>query len=202
MVQSIVFDIAGVIAQWDPKGWSIRQFGEELGPKVLAAAMWDSRWGEQVDRGTMSEEEFFRLRREERPELAKELTATETGWREILQPKQDTEDLIRRLKAGGYHIYYLSNFPEKTFGYIWDHAPAFRLMDGGVVSWKEHLIKPEPEIFQLLLRRYGLRPEETVFTDDTPPNVEAAKKEGLHAWHFTGAAGFEGYLREELGLVF
>ena len=202
MVQSIVFDIAGVIAQWDPKGWSIRQFGEELGPKVLAAAMWDSRWGEQVDRGTMSEEEFFRLRREERPELAKELTATETGWREILQPKQDTEDLIRRLKKGGHRIYYLSNFPERTIRKLLETVPAFGLMDGGVVSYDVHQVKPNPDIYQTLLNRYQLEAKDTVFTDDTSINVEGAQKVGIHAWHFTGAAGFEGYLREELGLVF
>ena len=202
MIRSVVFDIGDVICQWDPRVWLQHRFGEKLGPRMLEIVMGSTLWKEKVDRGTMPEEVFFRLRREEYPELAAEIAAVEEEWKEILPPKQDTEDLIRRLKAAGYGVYYLSNFPEKTFCYVWERTPASRLMDGGVVSWRERLVKPEPAIYRLLLDRYGLRGEETVFTDDTPVNVEGARAAGLFAWHFTGAAGFERYLREELGLVF
>ena len=202
MIRSVVFDIGDVICRWDPRVWLRHRFGEELGPRMLEIVMGSTLWKEKVDRGTMPEEVFFRLRREEYPELAAEIAAVEEEWKEILPPKQDTEDLIRRLKAGGHSIYYLSNFPERTFRKVLAATPVFGLMDGGVVSYKVHQVKPNPDIYQTLLSRYGLKPEDTVFTDDTPVNVEAAQKLGLHAWHFTGAAGLELYLRNDLGLQF
>ena len=152
--------------------------------------------------GFVTEEELFRHQAETFPELAAELLALDKEWHTILQPIPETEALMGRLKAAGYPVYFLSNFPERTFRYLWEHLPAFRLVDGGVVSWEVHQIKPHGDIFQTLLGKYCLAAGETVFTDDTLVNVEGAKAEGLSAWHFTGAAGFENYLREELGLRF
>jgi len=202
MVRNVVFDIGGVIAEWKPGPWFRAHFGEKLGPRVQAAAMGGSFWGDNVDRGVMSEAAFFQRQRELHPDLAAELTVTEKEWQEILRPQEDTAELIRRLKAAGYRVYYLSNFPERTFCYIYGIMPAFRMMDGGVVSWKVHKIKPEPEIYRLLLEQYGLEPEETVFADDFLVNVEAARALGIHGWQFDSAAGFEGYLKKELGMEF
>ena len=61
-------------------------------------------------------------------------------------------------------------------------------MEGGILSYKEHLIKPEPEIYQLLLKRYGLKAEESVFLDDTLKNVEAAEEQGIHGIHYCRSA--------------
>jgi len=202
MVKNVVFDIAGVIASWDPLPWFRERFGEERGEQVLKAAMLSPYWMENIDLGYIPEEEIFCHQMEEHPELAEELAAVDQEWKDILQPFPDTEDLIRRLKAAGYPVYFLSNFPERTFKYLYGKAPAFRLMDGGVASWEVHQVKPNADIFQTLLQKYGLESAETVFTDDTPVNVEGAKAAGLHAWRFTGAAGFEKYLKEELGLKF
>lgn len=202
MVKNVVFDIAGVIADWRPLDWLVKRFGPETGPKVLAAAFGSDYWVENVDMGFVTEEELFRHQAEAFPELAAELTALDREWHTILQPLADTEDLIRRLKAAGYPVYFLSNFPERTFTYLYEHLPAFRLVDGGVASWEVHQVKPNADIFGTLLAKYGLAAGETVFTDDTPVNVEGAKVAGLFAWHFTGAAGFENYLKEELGLKF
>ena len=134
--------------------------------------------------------------------LVRELEELDRIWHTILQPKADTEDLIRRLKKGGHRIYYLSNFPERTFRKLLETVPAFGLMDGGVVSYDVHQVKPNPDIYQTLLNRYQLEAKDTVFTDDTSINVEGAQKVGIHAWHFTGAAGFEWYLKNDLGLEF
>lgn len=202
MGKNIVFDVAGVLVEWDPVNWFAGHYGKELGPQVLNAAMGSDYWINNVDWGFVPEEELFRHQEEAYPHLRKELEELDQIWHTILRPKADTEDLIRRLKAGGHSIYYLSNFPERTFQKVRAATPVFGLMDGGVVSYKVHQVKPNPDIYQTLLSRYGLKPEDTVFTDDTPVNVEAAQKLGLHAWHFTGAAGLEMYLRNDLGLKF
>lgn len=202
MGYNVVFDIGGVMAEWDPGSWFRRKFGEELGLQVFSAAMGNGLWGDQVDRGTVTEAEFFARQREKYHYLSTELSVTENYWREILRPKEDTAALIHRLKAAGYRVYYLSNFPKKTFLELRDAMPVFAEMDGGVASWEIHKIKPEPEIYRMLLERYQLRGSETVFTDDAPANVEAAKALGLFAWRFEGAAGFEKYLKDQLGMRF
>lgn len=203
MIHNVVFDIGGVLAQWNPGHWFRERFGEELGPQVFAAsAMGSPLWGDQVDRGAVTEADFLARRREEHPQLAAELTITENEWWDILRPIGETAALAHRLKAAGYRVYYLSNYPEKSFGYLRSIMPVFGEMDGGVASWEIHSIKPEPEIYRTLLERYGLRAEETVFADDSPANIQAAKDLGFYAWRFDGAAGFEGYLKDQLGLRF
>ena len=57
-------------------------------------------------------------------------------------------------------------------------------MDGGILSYQEKIIKPMPEIYQLLIDRYSLVPEECVFMDDTPANLTGAEKFGIHTIHF------------------
>lgn len=202
MVKNIVFDAAGVLVEWDPVTWFSGHYGPELGPQVLAAAMGSRYWMDNVDWGFVTEDELFRHQIEAFPHLAAELAELDRIWHTILQPKTDTEDLVRRLKEVGYRVYYLSNFPERTFRWLLDHTPVFGRMDGGVVSYDVHQVKPNADIYETLLTRYGLAADETVFTDDTVINVDGAQRAGLHAWHFTGAAGFEWYLRHDLGLSF
>ena len=52
-------------------------------------------------------------------------------------------------------------------------------LDGGILSYQEKIIKPEPAIYRLLMERYGLRAQECVFLDDTPQNVEEAVRQGM-----------------------
>ena len=69
-------------------------------------------------------------------------------------------------------------------------------VDGQVFSFEVHQIKPEPEIYQLLLKRYGLKAEESVFLDDTLKNVEAAEEQGIHGIHFLTKEQAEEELRK------
>ena len=71
-------------------------------------------------------------------------------------------------------------------------------MDGALFSWQVKLNKPEPEIYQTLLERYQLKPEECVFLDDSRDNVNAARNMGIHAIHFMGIEDAKKKLRELL----
>ena len=86
---------------------------------------------------------------------------------------------IRSLKAEGLGVYYLSNFSRRVETEAAAELSFLKEMDGGILSYKERLIKPDPAIYRLLLARYGLSAEESVFLDDTPENVEAAKALGM-----------------------
>ena len=86
---------------------------------------------------------------------------------------------IRELKNQGYGVYYISNFgrqPHIQCSQVLDFLPE---MDGGILSYQDQLIKPQPEIYELLLSRYHLNPEECVFLDDTEKNLPPARALGM-----------------------
>jgi HAD superfamily hydrolase (TIGR01509 family) len=103
-------------------------------------------------------------------------------------------ELVSDLKAAGYGVYGLTNWSSETFYQIEKNYPIFALLDGKIVSGDVRLLKPDAAIFQCLLDRYGLKAEESVFIDDTLPNVEGARTAGLAGLHFRDAET----LREDL----
>ena len=100
------------------------------------------------------------------------------------------------LKENGVKVYYLSNIAGDVFEML-SQRPFMQLFDGGVASYENHLLKPQPEIYQLLLEKYGLEPAATGFFDDTQANVDAARALGIIGRHFHSAAlaekNLEGY---------
>ena len=69
------------------------------------------------------------------------------------------------------------------YDYLKDRE-VFSYFEGQIISALEHVIKPEEAIYRLLLERYGLQAEKTLFIDDLKPNVAAAERLGIHTVHF------------------
>ncbi|WP_286908179.1 HAD family hydrolase [Clostridium sp. UBA1652] len=101
------------------------------------------------------------------------------------------EDAIR---SAGYNLYVLSNFHLLAYENVTKRYPFFNYFHGGIISYKENLIKPDEEIYLRLIKRYNIIPEETIFIDDTLENVEAAKVFGINGIVFKNPNN----LREEL----
>lgn len=102
--------------------------------------------------------------------------------------------VLADLKAAGMRCYSLSNMEPHAFTIRSARFPFMTWFDGHVISGIEGVAKPDPRIFQILLERYCLAPEVTVFLDDSPRNVEAARALGINAMPYTGAK----QLRHEL----
>ena len=105
---------------------------------------------------------------------------------------------IQELREKGYRVYYLSNFSEKAYEDCADALDFLPYTDGGILSYREKLVKPDPEIYRRLLSRYSLEAQESVFLDDTALNVEAAERLGIHGICFRTKEQAEEELR---GLV-
>ena len=112
----------------------------------------------------------------------------------------ETERLIHDLSAQGYHLYVLSNMPVSFYEHM-RGFDVFRYFDGVVVSCEEHLVKPDPAFYTLLLERYGLVPGETLFVDDRKPNIDAASALGIHTCHFRNIDAGTKSIREMLGML-
>lgn len=105
-----------------------------------------------------------------------------------------TGALIADLKAAGYKLYVLSNMSREFIDYL-RQQPVYRHFDGEIVSCEEGMVKPQPEIFDLLLQRFDLDPAQTLFIDDRKENVEAAALKGINTVHFD-RMDYEGSCRE------
>lgn len=92
---------------------------------------------------------------------------------------------IENLKEDGYNLFLLTNITEDSYNYINSIVNINNIFDGGIYSYQEHLIKPNHEIYNLLINRFNLNKEETLFFDDKEKNVIAANESGIKSFIFT-----------------
>ena len=113
-----------------------------------------------------------------------------------LPPMPATVALLRRVHAQGRRLHFLSNMPAPYAEHLERTHDFLRCFESGVVSAWVQQIKPEPGIFDTAARLFGARPEQLLFIDDVPVNVQAARAAGWQALHFTDAAAVEAQLRD------
>ena len=179
MIKNIVFDIGNVLAGF---AWEdfYRSFGysEEIFEKLADATVRSPFWNE-MDRGKLSDEELLEGFIKNDSSIEKEIREVFENVEEIIQRFDYAIPWIRELKEKGYHIYVISNFSRKAHVECIKALDFLEEIDGEILSYQVKLIKPSPEIYQLLCSKYNLKAEECVFIDDLPKNVEAARKEGM-----------------------
>lgn len=179
MIRNIVFDIGNVLTDFRWRGFlQDKGFDGEMVERIARASVMTPLW-QEVDRGVWDEEklmeEFIRLD----PEIEEELRLAYGSVKGMVTKRDYAVPWLQELKERGYGVYYLSNFSRKAYVDCMDALDFLPLMDGGILSYEEKVVKPDEEIYLRLLRRYGLKAEETVFLDDTPGNVEAARALGI-----------------------
>jgi haloacid dehalogenase superfamily, subfamily IA, variant 3 with third motif having DD or ED len=141
----------------------------------------------ELDKGTLTQEVFIELLSNRHPEYSEKIKLCMTSWLDILTPKKDSIEILNTIDFKKYNVLLLSNFHEKAYKHITDKYDFFHMFHGGIISYKENLVKPHEEIYKCLIKRYNLKPEESVFIDDTEANVAAAEKLGFKIIHFKSA---------------
>lgn len=147
--------------------------------RIAKATVRTPAWNE-YDKGALTLEEIMQEFVDADPAIEADIRRVMDNVKTMVQRNDYAIPWIQKLKGEGYRLLYLSNFSEKAeteCAYALDFIP---YMDGGILSYREKLIKPMPEIYELLIRRYGLVPQECVFLDDTMANLEGAQKFGIH----------------------
>ena len=188
MIRNIVFDMGNVLIRWCPQAFAERLgVPEEDRPLLLRELFGQIEWI-QLDRGVITFEEVTRSVCRRLPERLHEAVRTlvHGWWERPLFPVEGMAELIRELKELGYGIYLLSNANVDLPKYF-DRIPGSEYFDGRIVSADWKLLKPQPEIYQVLLREYGLKAEECFFIDDLNINIEAAVLVGLSGAVFRSA---------------
>ena len=180
MIKNVIFDIGNVLTdfRW-AEFLADKGFSEEEIARIAKASVLSPVWPE-LDRGVWSFEEVMAGFVKNDPEMEEEFHRAYDDMTDIVTIRDYAIEWIKSLKKQGFSVYYLSNFSQKIEKEC-EKALVFRKeMDGGILSWNDKLIKPDPAIYKLCLTRFGLKPEESVFVDDTAVNVEAANKLGIH----------------------
>ncbi len=179
MIKNIVFDIGNVLAGFVWEDF-YRSFGysEEIFGKLANATVKNPMWNE-MDRGAMSDEELLLGFIRNDPSIERELLRVFENVRGMVRRYDYAIPWIRELKEKGLGIYIISNFARKAHKECADALDFLEEADGAILSYQVKLIKPDPEIYRLLCRNYGLEASECVFIDDTAKNVEVARAEGM-----------------------
>lgn len=188
MISTIIFDMGGVLMDFDADRFLSKY--PELMPadrEILFEQVFTGGGWRHLDHGAYSDEEYVEIVCRRMPKrLHYYVEELIMRWDDPIVPIEGTADIVRELKAGGYKIYLLSNAGPRQKDYF-KRVPGNECFDASVVSAYEKIWKPMPEIYQLLLDRYDLRPEECIFIDDIKENVDAAADLGIDAIQFTNA---------------
>ncbi|MCQ2526395.1 MAG: HAD family phosphatase [Lachnospiraceae bacterium] len=185
MIKNIVFDIGNVLADFRWKEYMIEKGLD--GPtikRVMAASIMSPDW-DLFDMGMFDDDEALRRFASYDPELQPVLERVYRRIDGMIVPFNYATDWIKSLKDRGFSIYYLSNYSRKAYEECKESLEFMKYADGGVMSFQEHVLKPDPAIYQRLLDKYNLKAEESVFLDDTQKNVDAALQLGFKAFTFT-----------------
>ena len=139
----------------------------------------------QMDAGLLTREEGDRIMREKGAALRRsfEVGVILDDWYDMLRTKDDTVQLIKRLKKRGYGVFYLSNISWDVLEML-QQRKFWQLFDGGVASCEVKLTKPDLRIYHALLAKYGLSAAESIFIDDNPANASAAFDADITGIHF------------------
>lgn len=178
-MKNVVFDLGRVVFAQDPAK-STAEFKQFF--SYVSLTPMPQFWTD-YDMGVLSfdqvAEELAAYRGVE-PEFAREMITIAIGKQETIRP---TEKLIDELKAAGYKLYVLSNMSREFIDFL-RKQKVYENFDGDVVSCEVGIVKPMPEIYDLLLKRFELDPAETIFIDDRKENVDAAAAKGIATFHF------------------
>ena len=186
-IKNIAFDLGGVVLALSLEG-AIKSF-EKMG--VLDARQ---RLDAFHQKGVFEELESGRITAEEFRVAMCQLIGKEVSMQDCYEawhgyvdyvPQQNLDTLLR-LRQKGYQVCLLSN--TNPFMMKWAESPQFDghghplsyYFDKLYLSFQCRIMKPAPEIFQMMLEGQNALPEETLFIDDSEINVKVAQSLGIH----------------------
>ena len=188
MIRNIVFDMGNVLIHWCPETFIARLDVPEADRPLLLKEVFSCVEWVQLDRGVITHEEAAAAICRRLPERLQDAARTLVfdWWKRPLLPMEGMAELIHELKDLHYGIYLLSNAGLDQPRYF-DRIPGSEYFDGRIISSEWKLIKPQPELFQILLQKFDLKAEECFFVDDLYINVEAAIFVGMSGTIFKNA---------------
>jgi FMN phosphatase YigB (HAD superfamily) len=179
MIKNLVFDLGNVLISFRPSEFfDKKNYPEKMKATILSDIFGSKEWL-LLDNGVITTRQAIEtiaskssLKREEIEHIFNLRT-------ELIFPLDSNVRLLPGLKKRGFHLFFLSNFPMDLFEEVKSDYYFFKYFDGGVISAEAKFSKPDRQIYELLLNRYGLKPDECLFIDDLEVNVRAGEEAGM-----------------------
>lgn len=189
MIKNVIFDFGNVLIDWNPAYLFLPYFdGDVEKCTYFTEHICNREWFTRMDRGESMDKCVAELQATY-PEYADAVAMFRDRWFEMCNGEiPGMLELILDLKSKGVGVYGLTNWPAETFSEARRRFKTIANIDNIVVSSFVKLAKPEPAIYQQLLTRYDLKPEECVFIDDRKDNVDAAIALGMSGIVYPGSA--------------
>jgi 2-haloacid dehalogenase len=198
-IKAVVFDIGGVLLDWDPRHLYGQLIADQAQLDDFLGRICSRQWHLAHDLGEDTEQSCRELAARY-PEHAELIMAWSDRSEEMIGGVlTQTVEVLSELRSARVRCFVLSNMEPDKFVLRRARYDFFELVEGCVISGLEGVAKPDQKIFEILLSRYGLDPAATVFIDDLPANVAAARELGVVAIQYTTAAQLRSDLRD-LGL--
>ncbi len=176
MYKNIIFDLGNVLLNFNPEEYLKTKIIEDDKVSEVHKEIFKSKEWIMLDRGTITEEEAINILVKNSNQNGDLIRLAFKNWYELLTPIEDSVMILKKLKNAKYKVYFLSNFHMLAFEYITKKYDFFNFFDGGIVSYREKLLKPEEEIYKRVIEEYQLNPVESIFIDDVQANIEGARK--------------------------
>ncbi|MBU6158615.1 MAG: HAD family phosphatase [Bacteroidetes bacterium] len=192
MIQTIIFDLGGVLVDWSPLYVYDNYFETEADKNFFFEHICTSDWNEEQD-GGRSIQEATELLISQYPEWEQAIRDFYGRWHEMMRGAiTETVALLEKIKQSGlYRLYALTNWSAETFPAARERFEFLQWFDGILVSGEEKTRKPFPEFYKKLIDKYQIEINSAIFIDDNLRNVEAAKSLGIHSLHFTSAESLQ-----------
>ena len=176
---TVVFDFGGVLIDWNRKYMYRKVFKDEQEMEWFLENVCTLEWNNLQDEGFPFSETIPALQKKF-PKYTDEIAMYEQRWSEMVGGEiTGTVNILQELQAKKLPAYGLTNWGADTFPIVYNQFEFLRKLDGIVVSGDEKLVKPNPALFQILIDRFELTPQKTIFIDDNSRNIETAQQMGF-----------------------
>jgi len=185
-IKYVIFDLGGVLLDWNPEYLYEKVFkGDQEKMKWFLQNVCTPHWNMEQDAGRTFEE-GTRILLKTFAEYESEIRLFFDRWEEMLRDEiKDTVRILNELKSlNKVKLYALTNWSSETFPIAKRRFNMLKSFEGIVVSGEEFTRKPYPQIYEITLKRFGLKPEHCLFIDDSLENVEGARKMGINGLHY------------------
>lgn len=182
MIKNAIFDIGGVLTAFDPNDYlSPFGFDDEKSKALNQAIFKNDSWKDYMI-GKINKQQFKQIVLSKNPDLKNDIEyiLADENTNKLLPPLKEGIEFLKNCKRAGLRIFILSNIVEASLEYFKsEFTDVTSILEGGVYSCEVGMKKPDKKIYEFLLKKYDLKPEECVFFDDTQKNIDAACELGF-----------------------
>jgi 2-haloacid dehalogenase len=186
-ITTVVFDVGKVLFEWDLRHLFAKLIADKAELEYFVTHVVTPEWHFQHDAGRPLAE-MTAERTALYPKYKSEIDAYRTRFNETIPgPVTGALEIVHELAERAVPLFAITNFGAEFWEMFRPTQPIFDHFGDIVVSGVEKMVKPDPGIYALALRRFGLKPGEAIFIDDNHDNVVSARANGFAAYHFTDA---------------